>query len=62
MLHNRARHLKLPPPPDDSDTDREDDDAGNEENDENDHQNVNERAKTAAGNRTREKIINDNFS
>ena len=53
MLHNRARHLKLPPPPDDSDTNREeDDDAGDEENDENDHQNVNERAKTAAWNRT----------
>ena len=34
MLHNCARHIKLPPPPHDSDT-QEDDDAGDEENDEN---------------------------
>ena len=34
MLHNCARHLKLPSPPHDSDN-CEDDDAGDEENDEN---------------------------
>ena len=35
MLHNCARHLKLPPPPHDSDNNWEDDDAGDEANDEN---------------------------
>ena len=34
MLHNCARHLKIPPPPHDSDSNWEDDDAGDEENDE----------------------------
>ena len=35
MLHNCARHLKLPPPPHDSDNNWEEDDTGDEENDEN---------------------------
>ena len=117
MLHNCARHLKLPPLRQDSDN-WEDDDAGDEENDENpslllcilmlfyqsftsntsicsvcvgmrvsvmkwvysyvflmrwrtinsllllqnDHQNVTERAKTVAGKRNQERIIDDNFS